>query len=136
MDTYFTQLSLLYGKGARSFLLLTVPPIDRAPLFYAQGRTVTNGVSASVKDYNKQLAQRAKKFAATNRGSSVLVYDTSKVFNTILNNADELGFVNATGYADPYANGTPSQTTQVDGYAPVSSYFWLNSLHPGFAVHA
>lgn len=135
MDTYFAQLSALYSKGARSFLLLTVPPIDRAPLFVSQGSTVTSAVDVAVKDYNKQLAQRAKKFTAANRGSSVLVYETSKVFNTVLNNADELGFVNVTGYADPYANGTPSPTTQVAGYAPVSSYFWLNSLHPVWPFH-
>lgn len=136
MDTYFTQLSLLYAKGARSFLLLTVPPIQRAPLFIQQGPSSVQGVETSVKDYNKQLAQRAKKFAQTNRGSSVQVYDTSKVFNTLLNNADELGYVNVTGYADPYANGVSGTTYQAEGYAPVSSYFWLNSLHPVWPVHA
>lgn len=35
-----------------------------------------------------------------------------------------------TGYADAYANGTPLQTTQLKPLLPVSSYFWLNSLHP------
>jgi phospholipase/lecithinase/hemolysin len=135
MDTYFAQLQLLYTAGARSFLLLSVPPIDRAPLFYAQGPTVTSAVFASVEDYNEQLSQRAKKFQAMNSEANVMVYDTSKVFNKVLNNAEALGFVNVTGYADPYANGTPSPTTQVAGYPPVSSYFWLNTLHPLYTVH-
>ncbi|CAG8733545.1 1914_t:CDS:2, partial [Acaulospora colombiana] len=126
MDTYFAQLETMYNAGARSFLLLTVPPIERAPLFYVQGSSVRNGVSDAVKDYNKQLAQRAKKFMQTHRGSEAIIYDTSKVFNTLMNNDKELGYVNVTGYADPYANGTPTTTTQVAGYAPVSSYFWLN----------
>jgi phospholipase/lecithinase/hemolysin len=135
MDTYFAQIETMYNAGARSFLLLTVPPIERAPLFYVQGASIRNSVSDAVKDYNKQLAQRAKKFTQTHRGSEAIVYDTSKVFNTLMNNDKELGYVNVTGYADPYANGTPTTTTQVAGYAPVSSYFWLNSLHPMYTVH-
>ena len=136
MDTYFNQLSLLYSAGARSFVLLTVPPIDRAPLFLSQGRAVTKAVDAAVKDYNKQLNQRAEKFAQTNRGASVRVYETATIFNTVLDNGKQLGYVNVTGYAEPYANGIAGTNAQVEGYAPVSSYFWLNSLHPVWPFHA
>lgn len=48
----------------------------------------------------------------------------------LLDNADVFGFVNVTGYNDDYANGTPSPNSQIGNNPPVSSYFWLNSLHP------
>ncbi|KAI0042832.1 carbohydrate esterase family 16 protein, partial [Auriscalpium vulgare] len=63
------------------------------------------------------------------------VFPAYDVCSTLLDNAGTLGFVNITGYSEAYENGTPAQTTQADGYAPVSSFFWLNSLHPLFTVH-
>jgi len=136
MNDYFAQVEQMYKAGARSFLFLTVPPVDRAPLFIEQGTNTTAAVKASIADYNKQLSQRVANFKATHRGlQQVTVFDTGNIFNTLLDNAGPLGFVNATGYAEAYENGTPSQTTQVAGFAPVSNYFWLNSLHPLFTVH-
>lgn len=135
MDTYFAQVETLYESGARSFLFLTVPPIDRSPLMIQNGEYTTSGVKASTADYNFQLSERAAAFVQAHPDSEAKIYDTSRVFNTLLNSADALGYVNVTGYAEPYQNGTPERTTQVDGYAPVSSYFWLNSLHPVFTVH-
>ena len=122
--------------GARSFLFLTVPPIDRTPLFIEQGANATAQVAASVADYNKQLSQQVAQFKATHKGlGQVIVFDTGAVFNSLLDNASAFGFVNATGYAEPYQNGTPSPTTQIAPYAPVSNYFWLNTLHPLFTIH-
>lgn len=136
MDRYFAQVEKLYASGARSFLFLSVPPIDRAPQFIEGGTNSTRQVASSIKDYNTQLSQRINTFKRTHRGlGQVTTFDTGKVFNALLDNAESLGFVNATGYADPYQNGTPGQTDQIAPYAPVSSYFWLNTLHPLYTIH-
>ena len=52
----------------------------------------------------------------------VTVFDTRPIFNLLLNNANTLGFVNATGFCDAYQNGTPEMTTVIAPCAPVSSY--------------
>jgi len=136
MDHYFSAVETLYDSGARSFLFLTVPPIDRAPLFIEQGTSSTAAVKLSLADYNKKLAQRVKKFQSAHSDlGQITVFDTSNIFNTLLNMGDKLGFVNTTGYSELYENGTPQTTTQIPPYAPVSSFFWLNSLHPVFTVH-
>jgi len=136
MDRYFAQVEKMYQGGARSFLFLSVPPIDRSPLFIEQGRNATRLTVASLADYNGQLAQRIANFKRTHHDlQQVTLFDTGKIFNTLLDNAGALGFVNATGFADPYQNGTPEKTTQTPPFAPVSSYFWLNSLHPLYTVH-
>ncbi|KAL0576561.1 hypothetical protein V5O48_005425 [Marasmius crinis-equi] len=136
MDRLTTQIESLYVSGARSFLFLTVPPVDRSPLFLQQGTDVAGRLKDLIAAYNGDLDDTVKAFQQRHDDlDQVIVFDTQPVFNILLDNADALGFVNATGYCEAYENGTPGLTTQVEGCAPVSSYFWLNSLHPLFTVH-
>ncbi|KAG6885895.1 hypothetical protein C0993_008414, partial [Termitomyces sp. T159_Od127] len=116
-------LEILYEEGARSFLFLTVPPTDRAPLFLQQGSQVAKRLHALVADYNSQLATLVKNFEIKHKDlDQVIVFDTQPIFNTLLDNANALGFVNVTGWCDAYQNGTPEKTTQIKPCAPVSSY--------------
>ncbi|GJE87031.1 carbohydrate esterase family 16 protein [Phanerochaete sordida] len=136
MSRLFSQVEKLYDSGARSFLFLTVPPTNRAPLLLEQGATAVRAISAALDDYNAQLAANVQAFKGKHRDlDQVTVFDTRPVFNLLLDNANTLGFVNATGFCDAYQNGTPDMTTQIAPCAPVSSYFWLNTLHPLFTVH-
>ncbi|KAG6818611.1 hypothetical protein H0H93_003475 [Arthromyces matolae] len=118
-----SQLEVLYEEGARSFLFLTVPPTDRAPLFLQQGTQVVNRLHPLIANYNAQLATIVKNFQSKHRDlDQVTVFDTQRIFNTLLDNANALGFVNSTGYCEAYQNGTPERTTQISPCAPVSSY--------------
>ncbi|KAI1788406.1 hypothetical protein LXA43DRAFT_974873 [Ganoderma leucocontextum] len=100
------QAEILYADGARSFLFLTVPPTNRAPLIGDQGLQAVAAITAALADYNAQLGQSIRAFQKAHRD-----LDQGR------------------------ANGTPGTTTQIPPCAPVSSYFWLNSLHPLFTVH-
>jgi phospholipase/lecithinase/hemolysin len=121
------QLDILYESGARSFLFLTVPPIDRAPLFLQQGSAVVTKLHLLIANYNEQLRQMASKFQAEhgNGGQGqvqITVFDTQPIFNALLDNAQIFGFVNQTGFCEAYQNGTPTLSTQTPPCAPVSSY--------------
>ncbi|KAI0665253.1 hypothetical protein C8Q70DRAFT_1049410 [Cubamyces menziesii] len=136
MKRLFSQVEILYEDGARSFLFLTVPPTNRAPLILEQGQQAVSAITPALADYNAQLAASVRAFQATHHDlDQVTVFDTRPIFNTLLDRADTFGFVNSTGFCDAYQNGTPETTTQIAPCAPVSSYFWLNSLHPLFTVH-
>jgi len=37
VDRLFEQVDALYGAGARSFVFLSVPPLERTPLVIVQG---------------------------------------------------------------------------------------------------
>ncbi|KAJ7706862.1 GDSL lipase/esterase [Mycena rosella] len=130
-----TQIEELYSFGARSFLFLTVPPVNRAALFLEQGHATTSLLASDIENYNAQLAETAKEFQTSHKGFEATIFDTQPIFNTLLDNAKTFGFSNSTGFCDAYQNGTPAQSTQIAPCAPVSSYFWLNSLHPLFTVH-
>ena len=113
----------MYESGARSFLFLTVPPTNRAPLLIEQGSAAVAKITSALADYNAQLAANVKAFQATHHDlDQVTVFDTRPIFNLLLDNAQPLGFVNSTGFCEAYENGTPSITTQVAPCAPVSSY--------------
>lgn len=117
------QVEDLYQKGARSFLFLTVPPTNRAPLIIEQGQSAVRSIKFALADYNSQLASSVKAFQQKHKDlDQITVFDTQPIFNTLLDNADTFGFVNSTGYCDAYQNGTPESTTQVPSCAPVSSY--------------
>jgi phospholipase/lecithinase/hemolysin len=136
LTVYFDQVRDMYSKGARNFLFLTVPPVDRAPLFIEQGVTVAKETKAALANYNGQLTQQVHNFTRTHRGlGTVDIFDTQAVFNNLLDNGKVLGFVNTTGFCEAYENGTPAIDTQVLPCAPVANYFWLNTLHPLFTIH-
>ncbi|KAJ4498562.1 carbohydrate esterase family 16 protein [Lentinula lateritia] len=130
-----SQVEILYSSGARSFVFLTVPPTDRAPLQIEQGEVAAQ-FKGFLADYNNQLDATVNNFTQHHPDVDLaMVFDTRPIFNTLLDNSQTFGFVNITGYCEAYENGTPDMTTQVEGCAPVSSYFWLNTLHPLFTVH-
>ncbi|TFY64941.1 hypothetical protein EVG20_g5771 [Dentipellis fragilis] len=136
MNRLFGQVESLYERGARSFLFLTVPPTNRAPLIIEQGPSAASAITAALKDYNTKLSESVKAFQAKHHDlDQVTVFDTQPIFNALLDNPHTFGYVNTTGFCDAYQNGTPNTATQIAPCAPVSSYFWLNTLHPLFTVH-
>jgi len=131
-----SQVEILYDSGARSFVFLTVPPTDRAPLQLEQGPEVVSKFKLALADYNDQLNTTVHNFSLHHSDVELaMLFDTRPVFNTLLDNSETFGYVNVTGFCEAYENGTPGTTTQVEGCAPVSDYFWLNTLHPLFTVH-
>jgi phospholipase/lecithinase/hemolysin len=124
LDCYLVQqLEILHQGGARSFLFLTVPPTNRAPLLIEQGPAAVAKITADLADYNAQLRATARRFQAKHKDiETVTVFDTQPVFNTLLDNAKTFGFVNTTGFCEAYENGTPSMTTQIAPCAPVDNY--------------
>ncbi|TFY55296.1 hypothetical protein EVJ58_g8338 [Rhodofomes roseus] len=96
---------------------------------------INDVITGALADYNDQLIAYAGLFEATHSGTSVRIFDPRPVFNTLLDNYPTFGYVNITGYCEAYENGTPSMTTQDAPCEPVSSYFWLNTLHPLYTVH-
>jgi len=98
-DKTINEVENLYSKGARSFLFVNVPPIDRAPLFIEQGTAATRAVKASLADYNAQLSGQVKAFQARHKDlEQITVFDSNELFNSLLDAAGPLGFVNATGF--------------------------------------
>ncbi|RPA97287.1 hypothetical protein L873DRAFT_1691405 [Choiromyces venosus 120613-1] len=136
MEEYFRIVEELYSSGARNFLFLNVPPIDRSPLTMGQGEQAVGLQREALGSYNCTLEERVRGFKRTHGDAYTKVFDASRVFTRILDRPAGFGIKNTTAYCEQYENGTPAWDT----YYPecgvkVDEYFWLNSLHPTWPVH-
>jgi phospholipase/lecithinase/hemolysin len=109
-DTIFTTydglLEQVYKSGARSFLFLTVPPVNRAPLTLANGNWSIEHEGTAILDWNKRVASLASKMQARHSGVKTFVHDTWKVFDDVIANPkvyeQTAGLKNVTGWCTAY----------------------------------
>ncbi|PQE17017.1 carbohydrate esterase family 16 protein [Rutstroemia sp. NJR-2017a BBW] len=118
INRYIQEAATLYAGGARNFLFLTVPPIQRTPSVLQQSTSVQQQEGAAVQRYNQLLGQAVTAFKGNYTGVQTWVYDTTGPFNTALNNPTAYGAKDATCYNS-------------DGV----SCLWWNDYHPGLAIH-
>jgi phospholipase/lecithinase/hemolysin len=97
MDQYINQTQTLYDlAGARSFLFLTVPPIQLSPTVLAQGAENVAAEGKAVAQYNEALTKRVEAFAKANAGVKVTVVDTTKPFMEAIDDPKKFGAADAT----------------------------------------
>ncbi|KAB5583628.1 hypothetical protein GE09DRAFT_1182287 [Coniochaeta sp. 2T2.1] len=118
MDRYFEQLKVVYDAGARNFVLLSVPPIDKTPMMLSQSLDARTLEAAVIAEYNALLATRLAAFKAANPGVKANVVDTAVPFNKAINNPTAYGAPDATCFA-------------ADG----NTCLWFNDYHPGIAIN-
>lgn len=111
-------MQILYNAGARNFLFLTVPPINKTPLVLAESTATQTQEGAAVVTYNQLLQAALDTFKKSNSGITAWVYDTTTAFNTAIDNPTAYGAPDATCYN---SNGV--------------SCLWYNNYHPGQAIH-
>ncbi|KAK1621481.1 hypothetical protein BDP81DRAFT_456175 [Colletotrichum phormii] len=129
----------LYEAGARNFVWLTTPPVDRTPMLLAENADAQKLCKDDVADFNGRVNAMAKN-VTTWEGANSWVVDANGVFNSVLDNVAKFdstkGYKNTTGYCDAYKDGTTAQDTLIDSCTyPVNEYFWLNTLHPTYPIH-
>jgi len=129
----------LYNAGARNFLFLNVPPVDRSPLTAAQGAASQAVEKADIADWNDQLITLAKNLKDLRPDVNIFTVDANSIFTKVLDDPTSYPqtaiYKNTTNYCDAYENGTPT-TDYLDPSCgvPVNQYFWLNSLHPTYPM--
>ncbi|KAJ7449239.1 hypothetical protein FB451DRAFT_754571 [Mycena latifolia] len=108
MATLLEAQEALFVTGARNFLFVNVPPIDRSP---TRGTKRRNYVG-----WNTALQTAAASFAAAHPDATVLIYSAWDTFNALLD--------------DPEAHGFPVGDVRKAGGA-----IWYDNLHPTSRVH-
>ncbi|KAK5683616.1 hypothetical protein LTS10_005149 [Elasticomyces elasticus] len=136
---YAGLMDVLYKSGARNFLFLNVPPVNRSPLTAAQGSASQTLEASTISAYNANITAMAANLSRTYTDATTFVFDTNRIFNQVLNDPcshpETCAYKNTTDYCVDYENGTPSwYTLDPECGVPVDEYFWLNSLHPTFRM--
>ncbi|KAI0262174.1 hypothetical protein BC834DRAFT_829225 [Gloeopeniophorella convolvens] len=111
LNAYFNLVEKLYGTGARNFLFVNVPPVDRSPLMLGQATSAQVLEKSVILDFNQQLTAKIANLTATHTGVKTWQFDSNSAFTTILNDPTTYGFVDATSYGN-------------------TGDFWGNNLHP------
>lgn len=107
MDEYFSLIEELYTTGARNFVFINVPPVDRSPLTVGQGAESVALEAEAIKSYNGMVETRVKALKTAHNDVWAQVFDSNKVFNKILDNPSKYGLKNATGYCESYTKYEP-----------------------------
>ena len=133
--SYAGAIETMYQAGARNFLFVNVPPLDRAP----QGMEVSASAS-DILDWNARLAALRQHLTATYSDMTTFVFDFYGLFDRILKYPQQFEqtrqIKNTTNWCFEYIMGTPEWHTLIPSCnIPVSEYFWENDLHPTWPVH-
>ncbi|KUJ14036.1 uncharacterized protein LY89DRAFT_590729 [Mollisia scopiformis] len=133
-------LSSLYGAGARNFLLLNVPPLERIWQPPWVSKEAIEKYGSDAKMYNRRINRVAASLKAEFADANVFVYDVHRLFNEALDEPKRFeqlrGIKNTTEFCPSYAMGTPTTDYFLPECGiPVNEYFWLNALHPTYPIH-
>ncbi|KAJ7224962.1 hypothetical protein B0H12DRAFT_1030704 [Mycena haematopus] len=119
LAAYFALVQKLVqnsGVGARNFLFINVPPIDRSPLMLAEPAAAQALEKTVIAGFNTKLVAQIASFKANNTGVTTWLWDSNAAFTTILNAPTQFGFVDAVSYGN-------------------TGDFWGNNYHPATAAH-
>lgn len=133
VDELFTGQEKLYEAGARNFLFIGVPPVDRSPackdrffflfhaLIYSDFVVIDREVAQRrevdyFSEWNRVLQQTIRKFVSDHDAVTAIYFSSYKVFTSLLDNPQEYGL--------------PPEDVKKYGGA-----FWIDHLHPTTAVH-
>ncbi|KAJ7766056.1 hypothetical protein B0H16DRAFT_1792884 [Mycena metata] len=121
LNEYFAQVQELIvdnsAVGARNFLFINVPPMERTPLMIAgQNASGLALLKSVISTYNSKLAAKVASFMANNTGVKTWLWDAHTEFGTILDNPTHYGFVDAVSFGN-------------------TGDFWGNNYHPSSPAH-
>lgn len=102
LDAYFSLVDELLAAGARNFLFVDVPPIERSPMVLADGADSVEQVRLALASFNSQLFQRVTALGRRRKDVWAKLFSSSAVFTEVLNHATEYGFANSTAYCTAY----------------------------------
>ena len=128
--------------GARRFLLLNVPPLDRP---YRPDQSGVEALHADVLSFNRKLAELREDFTKYHHDAVVFLFDVHSLFETVV--ADPRSTLQTSrlsytkGPCPLYDLGIGFEgTPDLDRYdpkcgVPVSRYLWHDSIHPTYPMH-
>ncbi|KAJ7717971.1 hypothetical protein B0H16DRAFT_1610024 [Mycena metata] len=107
LETLFEGQETLYKSGARNFLFMNIPQINRAP---AKGR------KSHYINWNTELKKAVAQFAVVHPDATVMIFSAFDTFDAIFN--------------DPASHGFP-----VGDVSKAGGSIWADHLHPTSRVH-
>ncbi|GAA5964810.1 hypothetical protein JCM21900_001452 [Sporobolomyces salmonicolor] len=135
-DTWDRLINVLYQGGARNFLVMGIPPMQRTPLVQSYGEAAQDIFAAYISEYNVALSDYTTRIPTYYAGAKVALFDTQPFFNAILDSPTDYGFIDSTAYCNVYAGITNQPNITLPACTwPLAEYTWWNEYHPTWPVH-
>ncbi|KAL9133146.1 MAG: hypothetical protein Q9175_005679 [Cornicularia normoerica] len=126
----------LYTTGARNFLILNIPPLDRMPFARKMAYPLPH---RAVSDWNAGLASLASNLTLAHPDATVFHFDTHALFAEVID--DPKSYPQTTIYRNTrepceeyHAASKKDDFNQTCGMT-LEKYLWHDALHPTTAVH-
>jgi hypothetical protein len=94
----------VYASGARNFLFLDVPPVQKSPM----SMKVPTGLiseATSIKDWGSRLGTMSNNLRAKHPDATVIEFSTYKLFESILNNTKAYKQTSGLTILDTFCDG-------------------------------
>jgi len=117
LDILFKSQELLYNAGARNFLFIDVPPIDRSPAVLRFRDLTDNSIMPRYNDWNIALRSSSISFASGHVDATVLLFSSHATFSRVLDNPVGHDFHEA------------------DAARKGGKGIWMDHLHPTSKMH-
>ncbi|KAK4613597.1 Acetylesterase [Fulvia fulva] len=119
LNAYFQTVDNMYNQGARRFMFVGVPPMERSPFVQGNYDPTTQQQWGNLCNiFNGNLAQRVKLWQASRPESYAAIYDFHRYATLVLHNPTAYGFLNA-------------ECIDTGGQACI----WWNDYHVGSRFH-
>ncbi|KAG9093837.1 hypothetical protein FS749_013643 [Ceratobasidium sp. UAMH 11750] len=115
MSDIFKSVQAVYDTGARAFLFIDVPPVERAPLIVIHPN-ISKRFGSICSMWNRLLQDRTKKFSEGHPDVRCFQFSSHSCLSDILDNPVKHGFAEAD--ATEYGGG-----------------IWVDNIHLTSAVH-
>lgn len=96
----------MYAAGARNFVFVNVPPVDRSPGTVASGPEYQAAEAAYIAQFNTLLRGLVRGMARRYRDTTCFLFDANFLFTEVIDNAGQFtetaGIKNVTGCCGPY----------------------------------
>ncbi|KAL8816386.1 MAG: hypothetical protein Q9191_008341, partial [Dirinaria sp. TL-2023a] len=157
-ESYIGELETLHNAGARNFVLLNIPPLDRIPPTMPSTPTTSLSVRNTtvslylkftpeerrqlkqhIDSFNTAMQTMTNMFRVMYPDSTVWLFDTNDLFNRVLDNPDSYRISSIISYTDrfcaPYAQSPDPKLFRRQCIVSRDRYFWADGLHPTSTVH-
>lgn len=115
LNSVVEQHAILYDRGARNFMFIDVPPIERSPAI-PLARSKQPGSGDNYKLWNTTLHQAVEAFISARPDATAIIYSSYATFTRVLDDPVKFGF------------GKDDQKKR-DGT------IWVDHLHPTSKMH-
>ncbi|KAG8809576.1 hypothetical protein FRC17_003379 [Serendipita sp. 399] len=92
VETLFEHLDRLYlGAGARNFVLLDVPSLDRSPGALDQ-EEISSEIRESCKEWNEAMKSGIRDFSKISKEANMRLFSSERFLSNILDSPEDYGF--------------------------------------------